>query len=101
MRHRCPWRAIAPHHIQYADPEKGIPEIVALLYNSEHRPLTTVLRLGRSKKTKVSRAFMEQMSKGLYALGQNNPVLSEEQMNLELAENHRKRLERKKRRRKK
>ena len=44
---------------------------------------------------------MEQMSKGLYALGQNNPVLSEEQMNLELAENRRKRLERKKRRQRK
>jgi hypothetical protein len=101
MRRRCPWRPIAPHHIQYADPAKGIPERKTLLYNTEHRALTTNLRLLRNPKIKVSNSYVGLMFHTLYQIKTTRDLLSEEDMAIELALNHQKRLERQKKRRRK
>ena len=90
MRHRCPWRPIQLHHINY-DPEE-----TGLVYQSEHNIIKSMKRLEKCKN--YSLTFKMEVSESLARISRNCNPKSEGEMQTELAENQRKRLERQKKR---
>jgi hypothetical protein len=64
-------KGIQTHHLVYADPEKGIDEVIVIVHQPEHYLLT---RIGWTISKKVSRGFL----KSLKMITENNWERAEE-----------------------